>query len=253
VPRAQRPQPLVLGSAVVPGQLQSPSRAQQRLGDPGRQLTRTPRIEPDGSSPILALACGPGRITHIHYDITWYAFAVLQGIEYQELLDAHLNMIGERDNLLSARSRPKPLSQRTMQALRGRCGTRSSALAPDHPRTLETQYELAVALTGQGRTDNARAILDQVRQAQTRVLGPGHPRHAADNSSDPAPPDPMTKEVPLRRPGNSNTRARHDHLVQTPTHAEKSKSYRIRVARLPYAFQISPDLSKGVASGRSSG
>jgi hypothetical protein len=37
---------------------------------------------------------GPGRITRIHDHITWYAFAVLQGIEYEELLDTHLNMIG---------------------------------------------------------------------------------------------------------------------------------------------------------------
>ena len=52
---------------------------------------------------------------------------------------------------------------------------RSSALAPDHPRTLDTQYELATTLARQGRTDDARAMLGQVLQAQTRVLGAGHP------------------------------------------------------------------------------
>ena len=36
---------------------QSLSRAQQRLGDPGRRLTHTLRTEPDGSFSILALAC----------------------------------------------------------------------------------------------------------------------------------------------------------------------------------------------------
>ena len=52
---------------------------------------------------------------------------------------------------------------------------RSRALAPDHPRTLETEYELALTLARQGRTGEAQAMLGQVLHAQGQTLGPGHP------------------------------------------------------------------------------
>ena len=53
--------------------------------------------------------------------------------------------------------------------------SRSRALSLDHSRTLETRYELAMALARQGRADDARAMLDQILEAQAKVLGPTHP------------------------------------------------------------------------------
>jgi 3-mercaptopropionate dioxygenase len=39
-----------------------------------------------------------GQATRIHDHITWCAFAVIQGIEHEEVFDAHLNLISEHDS-----------------------------------------------------------------------------------------------------------------------------------------------------------
>jgi predicted metal-dependent enzyme (double-stranded beta helix superfamily) len=72
--------------------------AQQRLGDPSRHLTHTLHIEPGGSFSIVALVWLPGQATRIHDHITWCVFAVIQGIEHEEVFDTQLNLISERDN-----------------------------------------------------------------------------------------------------------------------------------------------------------
>jgi 3-mercaptopropionate dioxygenase len=72
--------------------------AQQRLGDPGRHLTHTLHIEPGGSFSIVALVWRPGQATRIHDHITWCAFAVIHGIEHEEVFDTRLNVIAEHDN-----------------------------------------------------------------------------------------------------------------------------------------------------------
>ena len=56
------------------------------------------QAEPDGSFSIVALVWRPGQATRVHDHITWCAFGVIQGIEHEEVFDAQLNEIGERDN-----------------------------------------------------------------------------------------------------------------------------------------------------------
>jgi 3-mercaptopropionate dioxygenase len=72
--------------------------AAQRLGSPDGYRSHTLHVEPDGSFSIVALVWRPGQITRIHDHITWCAFAVIQGVEHEELFDADLNPIGRSDN-----------------------------------------------------------------------------------------------------------------------------------------------------------
>jgi 3-mercaptopropionate dioxygenase len=72
--------------------------AEQRLGSPDGYRGHTLHVEPDGSFSIVALVWRPGQLTRIHDHITWCTFAVIQGVEHEELYDADLNMIGRSDN-----------------------------------------------------------------------------------------------------------------------------------------------------------
>ena len=70
----------------------------QRLGSPDAYRSHTLHVEPDGSFSIVGIVWRPGQITRIHDHVTWCAFAVIQGIEHEELFDADLNLLGESDN-----------------------------------------------------------------------------------------------------------------------------------------------------------
>ena len=72
--------------------------AEQRLGSPESYQGHTLYVEPDGSFSIVGLVWRPGQITRIHDHVTWCTFAVIQGVEHEELFDADLNLIGESDN-----------------------------------------------------------------------------------------------------------------------------------------------------------
>jgi predicted metal-dependent enzyme (double-stranded beta helix superfamily) len=72
--------------------------AEQRAGSPDGYRSHTLHVEPDGSFSIVALVWRPGQLTRIHDHITWCAFAVIQGVEQEELFDAELNLIGRSDN-----------------------------------------------------------------------------------------------------------------------------------------------------------
>ncbi|HET6551751.1 MAG TPA: cysteine dioxygenase family protein [Solirubrobacter sp.] len=72
--------------------------AEQRLGSPDEYTGHTLHVEPDGSFSIVALVWRPGQLTRIHDHVTWCAFAVIQGVEQEELFDADLNLIGRDDN-----------------------------------------------------------------------------------------------------------------------------------------------------------
>jgi predicted metal-dependent enzyme (double-stranded beta helix superfamily) len=71
--------------------------AEQRLGSPDSYTGYTLHAEPDGSFSIVALVWQPGQLTRIHDHVTWCAFAVIQGVEQEELFDADLNLIGRDD------------------------------------------------------------------------------------------------------------------------------------------------------------
>jgi predicted metal-dependent enzyme (double-stranded beta helix superfamily) len=72
--------------------------AEQRLGSPDGYRSHTLHVEPDGSFSIVALVWRPGQMTRIHDHITWCAFAVIEGVEHEELFDADLNVIGRSAN-----------------------------------------------------------------------------------------------------------------------------------------------------------
>ena len=72
--------------------------AEQRLGSPDGYRSHPLHAEPDGSFSVVGLVWRPGQLTRIHDHITWCAFAVIQGVEHEELFDADLNLIGESDN-----------------------------------------------------------------------------------------------------------------------------------------------------------
>ena len=72
--------------------------AEQRLGSPDGYRGHTLHVEPDGSFSIVGLVWRPGQITRIHDHVTWCTFAVIQGVEHEELFDADLNVIGSSDN-----------------------------------------------------------------------------------------------------------------------------------------------------------
>jgi predicted metal-dependent enzyme (double-stranded beta helix superfamily) len=72
--------------------------AEQRLGSPDDYCAHNLHVEPDGSFSIVALVWRPGQITRIHDHVTWGAFAVIQGVEHEELFDAELNLVGRNEN-----------------------------------------------------------------------------------------------------------------------------------------------------------
>jgi predicted metal-dependent enzyme (double-stranded beta helix superfamily) len=72
--------------------------AEQRLGSPDSYVGHTLHVEPDGSFSIVGLVWRPGQLTRIHDHVTWCTFAVIQGVEYEELFDADLNVIGRSAN-----------------------------------------------------------------------------------------------------------------------------------------------------------
>ena len=67
--------------------LPSPSilTAEQRAGDPETFRSHVLHSEPDGSFSIVALVWRARQLTRIHDHVTWGAFAVIQGVEYEEL------------------------------------------------------------------------------------------------------------------------------------------------------------------------
>jgi predicted metal-dependent enzyme (double-stranded beta helix superfamily) len=71
---------------------------EQRLGSPDDYVGHTLHVEPDGSFSIVALVWRPGQLTRIHDHVTWCTFAVIQGVEHEELFDADLNLIGRSAN-----------------------------------------------------------------------------------------------------------------------------------------------------------
>ena len=71
---------------------------EQRLGSPDGYRSHTLHAEPDGSFSIIGLVWRPGQVTRIHDHMTWCAFAVIQGVEHEDLFDAELNLIGQSDN-----------------------------------------------------------------------------------------------------------------------------------------------------------
>jgi 3-mercaptopropionate dioxygenase len=72
--------------------------AEQRLGSPESYRGHTLHVEPDGSFSIVGLVWRPAQITRIHDHVTWCSFAVIQGVEHEELFDADLNLVGQSDN-----------------------------------------------------------------------------------------------------------------------------------------------------------
>ena len=69
--------------------LPSPSilTAEQRTGDPEAYKSEVVHAEPDGSFSIVALVWLPGQVTPIHDHVTWCVFAVIQGMECEELFE----------------------------------------------------------------------------------------------------------------------------------------------------------------------
>ena len=59
--------------------------AEQRAGDTATFQSHVLHAEPDGSFSIVALVWRPGQMTRIHDHVTWGAFAVIQGVEHEEL------------------------------------------------------------------------------------------------------------------------------------------------------------------------
>jgi predicted metal-dependent enzyme (double-stranded beta helix superfamily) len=57
----------------------------QRAGDPQTFQSHVLHSEPDGSFSVVALVWRPGQMTRVHDHVTWGAFAVIQGVEYEEL------------------------------------------------------------------------------------------------------------------------------------------------------------------------
>jgi predicted metal-dependent enzyme (double-stranded beta helix superfamily) len=71
---------------------------EQRLGSPDSYVGHILHVEPGGSFSIVGLVWRPGQLTRIHDHVTWCAFAVIQGVEHEELFDADLNLIGRSAN-----------------------------------------------------------------------------------------------------------------------------------------------------------
>jgi predicted metal-dependent enzyme (double-stranded beta helix superfamily) len=58
---------------------------EQRIGDPDAYRSHVLHTEPDGTFSIVALVWRPGQVTPIHDHVTWCAFGVMQGVEYDEV------------------------------------------------------------------------------------------------------------------------------------------------------------------------
>jgi 3-mercaptopropionate dioxygenase len=58
---------------------------EQRMGDPDTHRSHVLHTEPDGTFSIVGIVWRPGQVTRIHDHVTWCAFGVIQGIEYEEL------------------------------------------------------------------------------------------------------------------------------------------------------------------------
>jgi len=71
---------------------------EQRLGSPESYQGHTLHAEPDGSFSIVGLVWRPGQLTRIHDHVTWCVVGVIQGVEYEELFDADLNLVGRSQN-----------------------------------------------------------------------------------------------------------------------------------------------------------
>jgi predicted metal-dependent enzyme (double-stranded beta helix superfamily) len=67
--------------------LPSPSilTAEQRVGDAATFRSHVLHSEPDSSFSIVALVWRPGQMTRVHDHVTWGAFAVIQGAEYEQV------------------------------------------------------------------------------------------------------------------------------------------------------------------------
>jgi predicted metal-dependent enzyme (double-stranded beta helix superfamily) len=72
--------------------------AEQRLGSPDDYIAHPLHVELDGSFSIVALVWRPGQLTRIHDHVTWCAFAVIQGVEHEELFDADGTLLGRSEN-----------------------------------------------------------------------------------------------------------------------------------------------------------
>jgi 3-mercaptopropionate dioxygenase len=70
----------------------------QRRGHPDQPAGHVLHAEPDGTFSILGLVWRPGQSTRIHDHITWCVVGVLQGVEYEDLYDDELNLVGTREN-----------------------------------------------------------------------------------------------------------------------------------------------------------
>ena len=73
---------------------------QERLGGPSGYQTHLLHAEPDGTFSIVALVWRPGQATTIHDHVTWGAFAVLEGTEYEEVF-----ALAENGTALTLRAR----------------------------------------------------------------------------------------------------------------------------------------------------
>jgi 3-mercaptopropionate dioxygenase len=74
--------------------------AAQREGDPACYTCNLLHAEPDGSFSIMAMVWLPGQVTQVHDHVTWCVFAVLQGVEHEELF----TLAGDRQSLVRAGS-----------------------------------------------------------------------------------------------------------------------------------------------------
>ncbi len=72
--------------------------AEQRRGDPEGYVSYPLHVAPDGAFSIVALVWQPGQVTPIHDHVTWCVFAVIQGVEYEELF----TLDEERECLVAA-------------------------------------------------------------------------------------------------------------------------------------------------------
>jgi predicted metal-dependent enzyme (double-stranded beta helix superfamily) len=71
---------------------------EQRRGSADDYVAHTLHVEPDGSFSIIAVIWRTGQTTRIHDHVTWCALGVIQGVEYEDLFDAELNLIGHNEN-----------------------------------------------------------------------------------------------------------------------------------------------------------
>jgi predicted metal-dependent enzyme (double-stranded beta helix superfamily) len=72
--------------------------AEERLGAPDGHGSHILHIEPNGSFSVVALVWRPEQATRIHDHLTWCVFGVVQGVEYEELFDDRLRLIGSTEN-----------------------------------------------------------------------------------------------------------------------------------------------------------